>query len=170
MRFTDPNKTCFAASDINPGNDVTSANFIQSEVSIHATCHNLVCCKTSLNVTWVRKRVTYIFNSFWSNVSKQVTVLPNTPVSLSRFFFQPKTIPKVANVKTLSAITILYLPSFPSSRSCYFSFLFPTQVRFSAFWPFFTQWVFKIPARYVSTKQLFNQEVTLLSRAQWQIF
>ena len=61
-----------------------SHNFIQSEGSIHATCNNLVCCKTGLNVTWVVKRTTYIFNSFCSNVAKQV--LPNTPVSLSRFF------------------------------------------------------------------------------------
>ena len=61
-----------------------SHNSIQSEGSIHATCNNLVCCKTGLNVTWVVQRTTYILNSFCSNVAKQV--LPNTPVSLSRFF------------------------------------------------------------------------------------
>ena len=101
-------------------------NFIQSEGSIHATCNNLVCCKTGLNVTWVVKRTTYIFNSFCGNVAKQV--LPNTPVSLSRFFLAKTipSIPKVANGKTLSVI-IDWLPSFPPSlllAHAIFPFLF----------------------------------------------
>jgi len=45
-------------------------NFIQWNVSIHATCNNLVCCKTGLNV--LLKRATFLFNSFCSNVAKQV--------------------------------------------------------------------------------------------------
>ena len=40
-------------------------NFIQSEVSIHVTCKNLICYKTDFNVDV--KRATPLFNSFGSN-------------------------------------------------------------------------------------------------------
>ena len=39
-------------------------NFIQSEVSIHATCSNLICGKADLNVWWLIKRATSLFSSF----------------------------------------------------------------------------------------------------------
>ena len=42
--FTVPRPTCFASSDVNSTDHVTH-NFIQSEVSIHANCNNLICCK-----------------------------------------------------------------------------------------------------------------------------
>ena len=66
-RFTDPTRTCFTASEVIP---IIPRNFIQSVVSIQATCHNRICSKTGLNVigtTW-----TSLFKSFCSNVSKQV--------------------------------------------------------------------------------------------------
>ena len=46
-----------------------SRYFIQSEISIHATWNNLICCRTGLNVGG--KRATLHFNSFCSNVAKQ---------------------------------------------------------------------------------------------------
>ena len=42
--FTVPRQTCFASSDVNFTDHVTH-NFIQSEVSIHANCNYLICCK-----------------------------------------------------------------------------------------------------------------------------
>ena len=43
-------------------------NFIQSKVSIHATCNDLICCKTGL--MWVVKRATSLFNSFCRYVAE----------------------------------------------------------------------------------------------------
>ena len=112
-------------------------NFIQSEVSIHATCNNLVCCKTSLNVTWVRKRVTYIFNSFWSNVSKQVTVLPNTPVSLSRVFFSAKNFPQSSQCKNFECNHWFFIfPPSPLLAHATFPFFFLRKCDSLPFGPF----------------------------------
>lgn len=48
-------------------------NLIQSAVSIHATCHNLVFLQDAV-WTCVAKRATSRFNSFSYNVSKQVAL------------------------------------------------------------------------------------------------
>ena len=66
--------TCFAASDVNRRSIACMAwlrrNLIQSEVSIHATCSNLICCKTCLNMC--RKTCNIAFYSICHNVSKQM--------------------------------------------------------------------------------------------------
>ena len=43
-RFTGPRQTCFVASDVTP------TYFFLSESNMHATCTNLICCETGLNV------------------------------------------------------------------------------------------------------------------------
>ena len=48
-RFTGPGQTCLAASDVTPVYGVT---FIQSEVSIHATCSNLYLLQDRFECGW----------------------------------------------------------------------------------------------------------------------
>ena len=61
LRALSPQSKRFCNSDVTP---------VYEEVTIHATCNNLICCKTGLNVR--EKRATSLFNLFWSNVAKRV--------------------------------------------------------------------------------------------------
>ena len=45
-------------------------NVAQSEVSIHATCDKLICCKTGWNVGGKMRHIA--FNAFCSNVPEQI--------------------------------------------------------------------------------------------------
>ena len=51
-RFTSPRQTWLPSRDVNSTDHVTH-NFIQSEVSIHANCNNLICCKVGSKTCYI---------------------------------------------------------------------------------------------------------------------
>ena len=84
--FTSPRQTWSAASALLPCMAWLPRNVIQSEVSIHATCSNLICCKTGLKVGG--KTVNIAFEL--SNISKQIArtdVLATHMANLPTFIF-----------------------------------------------------------------------------------
>ena len=71
-RFTSPLQTCFAASDVTPVYGVNSRVILSNQKLVFTQlAATFICCKTSLNVGIV-KHSTSLFNSFCSNVAKQV--------------------------------------------------------------------------------------------------
>ena len=120
---------------VSPINLVSRASrlpFLQSESGvIHNWCPGAsVCVPPQNRVVW---HIEYPIYDCVYLAGFLITLSPNGPCA-SNSFFRPKTISKVAIIKTKSATIIFFLfSSFPSHRSFFFSFPFPALLWLSSF-------------------------------------
>ena len=113
VRFTGPRQTCFAARDVNPGNGVAS-RYLQQPGLLQNRFERDVGGKTHNIQSFSTRFVAVLQNKFY-----QIHLF-----GWAGFLFLPKPIPKVANVKTLSAIVDFWtLPSLLLAHAT-FPFLF----------------------------------------------
>ena len=70
-RLSGPRQSCFRQLIQFPCMAWLLRNFIQSEVSIHVTCNNLICCKSALKLGG-KTRNNNLFSTHFAYVPKQV--------------------------------------------------------------------------------------------------